>query len=60
MLEAHGPELTVIKPGYDGLVLPCLSRQDVGLLDELLLGWDVGDGPLLLGSMEQWQQDKVV
>ena len=60
VLEAHRPKLTVVEPGYYRLVLACLARQDVGLLDELLLSWDVGDGTSLHGPIEQGQQDEVI
>ena len=51
--EAHGPELTVEEPGYDRLVLTLLSRQDMGLLYQLLSSRDVLDSSLLQGPLKE-------
>ena len=51
VLKANRSELTVVKPGYYRLVLSLLSRQDVGLLNQLVSRRNSVDGSTLQGSV---------
>ena len=48
VLKANRSELMVVKPGYYRLVLTLLSRQDVGLLNQLVSGQDSVNGTPLI------------